>query len=453
MLRPYQREGSDAIKRLFAAGAKSVLYQSPTGSGKGFLISHIFRGLHDAGLPAWLLVHRWELVRQLSDALEQAGVPHGIIAHGHPFQPLRPIQIGSIGSMGARAGSLRAPWLVAEDEAHHSVCATWSRVREIAGNTRFLGLTATPQRLDGRGLAERYEHLLVGPSVAELIAVGHLSPYRMWAPPGIDIRGVRIQRGDFSAGDLARAADRPKITGDAIAHYQRLCPGKRFICFAASIAHSEHVAEAFNGAGIPTEHVDGNTPMPQRKSAMERFRRGEILGLVNVSLFGEGIDVPGVEAVIRLRATMSLTVYLQQIGRALRPAPGKHTAYIIDHTGDLSRHGYPDEDRVWTLAGRPKKPSDDGTKRIRGRVCPHCFAAIPGAPTTCRFCGFIFGRDFDLPEVSPGELLEIETRTKRARHDEVRAARTLEQLQALGRARGYHPSWATIKYNSRHPHG
>ena len=446
MLRPYQIAASSEIKAALK-GHRAVLYQAPTGSGKTTLTSHIFAGLYRNGLRGWFIVHRHELIEQVSAALSLANVPHGIVCPGYPFNPDAPIQVCMVQTLARR--KLPAPWLAVVDECHHAVSPTYMRVLSDIPNARILGLTATPERLDGRGLGDVFQTLIPGPSVAELTTQGHLAPFRLWAPPGISLDGVHTRAGDYAREDLAKAADRPGITGDAIAHYQKLCPGRRFVVFCSNIAHSKHVAAQFNAAGIPTRHVDGETPDAERREAMALFRAGIVHGLANVDLFGEGVDVPGIEAVIMLRPTQSMGLYLQMVGRGLRPAPGKPCAYILDHAGNAGRHGFPDDPHTWTLDARRRKARTTDEPTIRIRVCPVCFAAVRAGVTACPL-GHVFTVDPMIPKVTKGELKEIRRVAAVDRKREEGRATTFDDLVALGQSRGYHPGWAINRWRARH---
>ena len=293
--------------------------------------------------------------------------------------------------------------------------------------------------------------MISGPSVQTLISQGYLSPYKLYAPSTVNMNGIHIRMGDYEKKELAKAVDRPSITGNAIEHYKRLCMGRRAIVFCASVEHSKHVVDQFRASGIRAEHVDGTTPDDDRSRAVAAFKAGDIQVLSNVELFGEGFDVPSMEAAILLRPTQSLGLYLQQVGRALRPFEQKAGAIILDHVGNYERHGLPDDERSWTLeghAGRTKHAS----KQVSVKVCPKCFAAqIAGMPA-CRFCGYVY-------EVQPREVLEkegtleevnIEAQRIKARMAQGQA-QSLEELTAIGIQRGYKfpRRWAYFVFKSR----
>lgn len=169
-------------------------------------------------------------------------------------------------------------------------------------------------------------------------------------------KGARTPSGDFSASDLARLNDIVELSGDLLRSYSNYALGKRCVVFAVNVEHSQAIAERYNAAGIPACHLDGTTPDDQRREALERFRRGELLVLTNCQLFDEGLDIPALEAVQIAKPTKSLTRWLQMVGRSLRIAQGKPHAIILDHTKNWAIHGLPNRPRVWTLDGVEEQP-------------------------------------------------------------------------------------------------
>ena len=256
---------------------------------------------------------------------------------------------------------------------------------------------------------------------------------------------------DFAINELVQAADKPTITGDAVNHYLKYARGKRAVVFCCSIEHSKHVVAQFGASGIPSSHVDGKTETTERDQAVRNFESGKILILSNVELFGEGFDLPAIEAAILLRPTQSLGLYLQQCGRALRPSPGKKEALILDHAGNCQRHGLPDEQRFWSLDGR-KMRNKQAVENVSVKVCPQCFAAQFSGKPVCSNCGYKFpveSREVDQVE---GELVEIDPNTMRIiRKREQGLCNNFEDLVALGRQRGYRrpEMWAKYVFQAR----
>ena len=365
---------------------------------------------------------------------------------------------------------------------HHCNAKGWSDVIHYLSlrGCKFIGLTATPQRLDGKGMDAHFTEMVTGPTAAWLIDQGFLSPYRCFAPNKLDLTGVKTMAGDYAKDQLAAAMDKPSITGDIIHHYNRITPGKKAIVFAVKVEHSQHIADAFNENGIKAAHVDGGTSDEERAAAISAFAKGDVRVLCNVDLFGEGFDIPDAEVAILARPTKSLALHLQQVGRVLRPvykdgwpidtaenrkaaiALGpKPFAYILDHAGNCLAHGLLDEEREWTLKGREvfkgKKKKDEDAPKIR--QCPMCFFVQDSALDTCGSCGHVFEKQGRKVEQVDGELKELTREDKialakeRARQakQEQSKAQSFEQLVQLGKMRGYKQpeAWARYVFNGR----
>lgn len=454
ILRDYQDGLILQAREHIQAGARSVLIQSPTGSGKTVLVAKMMQTAISRGYDAWFNVHRRELVKQSVITLTQAAdLEVGIVAASFPGNRLLPCQVCSIGTLRQRRHRLGSPRLMIWDECHHLAATSWEEIFNAYPDAAHIGLSATPERLDGAGLGKFFEKLVVGPSVKWLIANGYLADYRLFAPKPPDLSGVHTIAGDFNKRELSDAMNKSTVTGDVISHYKKYADGMRMVMFAWSVEASTMLAERFRQAGIPAEHVDGKTNDTERDAAIERFKRGDTRVLANVDLFGEGFDVPAMEAVALLRPTQSLALYLQQVGRSLRPFEGKKYAVILDHAGNCRRFGMPDDERTWSLEGRKRKAASDTTLI---RQCPRCYAVSSIAASTCKACGYTFetyGRPIE--EVA-GELQEvdsIESRKMQRDHElrEQAMAKTLDDLRALAKLRGYKnpEKWAHKIYSSR----
>ena len=433
-------------------GTRSIVIQSPTGSGKTLLTAHMVKTAAAKGMTAWFCVHRRELVKQSIRAFAEVGVNHGVVAAGFLEAKRHAVQIASIQTLIRRYERLRRPQLIIWDECHHIAAGSWAALRKAIPEAFHIGLTATPERLDGKGLAEYFDVMIEGPSVEWLIENGYLAPYRIFAPQGISVAGVHTRMGDFAKDELLAVADKPTITGDAIKHYLKHAAGKRAVVFCVSIEHSKHVVEQFRQAGIPAVHVDGETETEARDQAIRRFTNGEVRVLSNVELFGEGFDLPSLEVAILLRPTQSLGLYLQQVGRALRPSPGKTEAIILDHAGNCERHGLPDEERQWSISGREDKTRRGANAVASVRVCPRCFAAQYPGRASCTYCGHVFEAKPRQVEHVEGDLQEVDTAAlRRQRLREQSRTETFEDLVELGRARGYKRPylWAKHVWNAR----
>lgn len=452
-LRPYQARAVGDLRDAYRQGSRAPLLVLPTGGGKTVVFSHVAHGASARGHHVLVLVHRRELIRQASSKLGQLGVPHGVIAAGFPGTP-QSVQVASVQTLARRLGRMEwAPDLIVIDEAHHAVAgSTWSKVLEHWPAALRLGVTATPVRQDGRGLSAMFDRLVQGPTVRDLTAQGFLSPARVYAPPvKADLTKLQKQAGDYQAAEASRRMDRPTVTGDAISHYQRLCRGAPAIAFCCTAQHAQHVSEQFRSSGIRSAVILGTTPVEEREAMIRDLGTGALRVLVSVDVVSEGTDVPSVTAAILLRPTMSEGLYLQQVGRCLRPAPGKAEALILDHVGNVITHGFPDDDRDWSLDGR-----DEGTGRLDTekapivRQCGVCFAAFPPQPV-CPVCGTPSQLSVREIQQREGELQELQReQLRREQRRQVGSARTLDELLAVARQRGYHPNWARRLYAARH---
>lgn len=448
-LRPYQQKAIDGCRAAYGRGERATLLVMPTGAGKTVTASTVVHGAAARKNATWWLTHRKELADQASATFYGLGIPHGTVKAGHVSDPNALVQVASIQTIVNRIDQLPEPKLIIFDESHHIGAKSWDRLFHLFPNAKVLGLTATPWRLDGQGLGKWFGEMVEGPTTADLIAEGSLCPFRLFAPSRPDLSGVATSAGDYQRGALAKAMDKPTIVGDAIGHYSRLCPGKRAVVFAAGIDASKNIVAQFRANGIAAEHVDGSMSTDERDRAVDRFRRGETLILSNADLFGEGFDVPAIEAAILLRPTKSLSLYLQQVGRALRPMAGKSEAIILDHAGNSITHGLPDDVREWSLADREKRKKSAPTE-VHVRQCDECFFVYRPAPR-CPQCGHapeIKAREIEQVE---GTLEEVKRAAQVQKRREVGRARTLDDLIRVGRERGYkNPEfWAQKVYSGR----
>lgn len=407
-LRPYQQDLLDGIRAEMRRGHRRIVAVMPTGAGKGTTIAAMVRSAAAKGMRTLILAHRAELIDQLSETADRWGVPHGIIAAGRSMDLSQLVQVGSVQTVVRRLDKIPAPQLIIQDEAHHVLTGnTWGKVINHWPNAYLVGKTATPSRSSGEGLGEGhggfFTAMVLGPDTAWLTANGFLAPARVFAPPGaLDTSKLRTRAGDFRMDDAERQLEEGGIMGDAVTHYQRhIFPGTA-IAFCCSIAHAEAVAEAFQAQGIRAHSIDGTMDKTERRRLIAQLGTGEVQVLTSCMIISEGTDVPSVSGAIMLRPTQSLALYLQMVGRALRPAPGK-VAVINDHVGNSLRHGLPTDPREWTLEGKAKRQRDAAPPV---KVCPGCFAAIPSASRECPECGHAFEAEKREYITVEGDLVE-----------------------------------------------
>jgi DNA repair protein RadD len=455
-LRPYQTDIIGEARTLMRSGIKSILITAPTGSGKTVLTASMLQTSSERGIDSLFMVHRRELIKQSTATFSAVGVRHGIIAAGFPLDLNSKVQIGSIGTMVNRIGKIREPKLIIWDECHHLAAGQWSKIFKAYPNAFHIGLTATPERLDGKGLRPFFQHMIRGPEVKWLIEEGYLCNYIIYCPPGgVSMEGVKKSMGDFNKKEVSALYDKPTILGNTVKLYRKHVDLKRAIVFCPSVQYSEHLQNEFQDNNIRAFHVDGETDDRERDLRISQFKNDEIKLLLNVGLFGEGFDVPAIDAVIDTSPTMSLSAYLQRFGRALRPiyAPGfdlktregrlgaiaaspKPFAVYLDQAGNVDRHQFPDDVREWNLDGRG--PRSKQSNEVSIRTCKKCYAALKLLTKVCPYCAYIFEVESRVIEEVEGDLVLIdpeEVRRNRAR--EQGSAQSEQELIELGRKRGY----------------
>jgi len=452
-LRTYQIDLIDQI-RAELQEHRRILAVLPTGAGKTHTFCTIAQLSTYRNHNVLILVHRSELIAQTSARLTAMDVPHGVIAPGHPVVHAQ-VQVASIHSAARRLKAF--PWspnLLIVDEAHHCAARSWKQVLDGYPNAHVLGWTATPQRLDGKGLSDSFDALVEGPSVARLMEMGHLSRYKLYAPPtGADLSGLSKRAGDYRIEQIEERMIESRVLYSAVQNFKKYAPDRRAIAFCTSIKHAELTCGAFNEAGVAAASVDGTLSAAERAARLDAFKSGEVQVLVSVDLISEGFDVPACDCAILLRPTASLSVYLQQVGRALRPSDRE--AVILDCAGNSMTHGLPCDVRPWSLQGiAPKSRSD--LRAVAVRICPSCYGVHRPA-AVCPFCGHVHAVAHEMPKEVKADLVEVDTRraaaeeraAAKSKRKEVGKARTLEELLQIAKDRGYKPGWAYAVMKSR----
>jgi superfamily II DNA or RNA helicase len=357
-LRDYQHHVLGWLRDSYRTGHKAPLLCMPTAAGKTVVFAECTRLAALRNTRTLILVHRAELLAQAVRKLRDVGIEPGIVAAGVKPTPDATVQVGTVQTAVRR--DLGQYGLAIFDEAHHGVAPTWREIIEALPDTRLMGCTATPARLDGKGLGVHaggiFDDLIVGATVRELTEAGWLCPAKVYvAATRLDLRAVHVTAGDYNKGELADAVMAADISGDAVAEYRKHAAGQPAIAFCVTISHAEHTAAQFQINGYRAAAIHGKLPRPERDRLLAGLASGEIEILTSCEILGEGIDIPTIGAAILLRPTRSLAVYLQQVGRGLRPAPGKPHLTVLDLAGNAIEHGLPDEEREWSLDAAPKR--------------------------------------------------------------------------------------------------
>lgn len=450
-LRDYQADGVDAIRRALAI-VRRVLYVLSTGGGKTVIFSYIATHAAAKGNRIIVIAHRAEICDQISLALESFGVPHGRIQPGYPATG-ELVQVAMVQTLARRLDRIEEPALLIPDEAHHSVAASWRSIMARWTRCRVLGVTATPERLDGVGLRSAFDELIEGPSTRWLIEHGHLAPYRYLAPASaVDVGGVGSVAGDFNPAELAALIDRAKIHGDVLESYRAHLDGGTAIGFCVTVAHAEHVAERFRDAGIPAASIDGAMKAGERRALVDALRDGQLKLLTSCELISEGFDAPAVNGILQLRPTQSFALFRQQIGRGLRPKPDGSPCIVIDHVKNIFRHGLPDDPHEWSLDAEKRAVLPATAVLRRLRTCGAC-SAVFGVLARQPACEGHPGCLFAPPAVAPGRVEELTDAShwsgldlRKIRGAQLRraietAGTDFDKLQEIQQVRGYQPGW------------
>lgn len=360
-----------------------------------YTFSYIASSAADKGRRVCIIVHRKELLLQASGSLRALGIEHGLISPHFTPNPHARVQVASVDTLLIRLKRQAFDFdLLIFDEAHHVIDGNkWGRAYELLGKPHMLGVTATPVRTDGKGLGEHagglFKTMVLGPSVAELIDRGMLiNPIVYTSLEVPDLSGIHTNKdGEYNSKELAARVDRPKITGSAVAEYTKICPGARAIVFCASVDHAKHVVAEFNAAGYRFDLLVGEPEMSdaQRTDVNKRLRSGELQGACTVDLVSEGYDLCDLQVCIMLRPTASEALFLQQVGRVMRPSDGKTKCWLLDQVGNVGvlvdggfkrKHGLPNEVRDWSLDGRKKKKKGQKEQEVPTidlKQCASCF--------------------------------------------------------------------------------
>lgn len=386
-LRPYQVKAIERLREKIREGKRRLVLVMPTGGGKTIVASAMIHSAIAKGSRALFFAHRRELVDQTIDKLSQWGVHSGVImAHDRRRDDWLPVQVASVMTLVRRLDRKPRADIVVVDECHHATSESYQKVLDAYPDAVIIGLTATPWRSDRVGLNDIYEDSILACTPAELMHIGALVEYEAFAYDAPDLHSIKIRAGDFDQKALGLACNTKVLVGAVVREYLAHAAGRRGIVFPVNIAHSNTLVDEFRTAGFSAAHVDCNTATGERKQAMDDFRSGKLTILSSVGVLTEGFDAPAAEVCILARPTKSLTLYLQMIGRVLRPSPdtGKQKALVHDHSGNMIRHGFVEDDRDYALTATPDRIHMLNTCPECFRIfaatkqgrCPHCNALI-----------------------------------------------------------------------------
>lgn len=440
-LRPYQDRALDELRCLVRADERRILFEASVGFGKSIIIERVAHGYAGAGHPVLVLSNRTAVVDQLR---ARAAGNHLITA-------------STVQGIVRRLDRIPAPRAILVDEIHMGgAAAQYRQVYNACPDAILIGFTGTPTP----DLYELLPAVVTGESAAALTEAGWLAPLRYRVPQRLDLSRIPLVGGDYDQDQLREELERRAICGDAIQSYRDLCAGRPALLFAINVKHAQSIAEEFRAAGIASEVLTGTDKADEVARKLSWLRAGGLV--IAVDKVSAGFDLPDLAAILSLRPTKSAQLWVQQLGRVARAAPGKAAGLVLDHADNTLRLGTLTEERDWRAADRvsPERQTDDG-ERLSVRRCPSCLFVFEAGPTACPACGADCGKDLriskkeaiELRERAAAEIEEERRRLGLARRKEQGQQQTLTDLIALGTERGYkNPrGWAWSVYSKRPP--
>lgn len=426
-LRPYQKDFVDALRKSFMAGNKRIIGTIGCGAGKSCVAANISKSCTDRGNNVLFIVHRKELCDQIAKTFRDGEVD------------MSKCHIGMVQTEYRRTNKLARPKLIIVDEGHRSLANSYRTIINAFDDALVLALTASPVRLSGEGFNQLYSDIVTGVTTKWLIENNYLSPYKYYGVTLADTTKLHTKNGDFDKNEVEALMNQSYIFGSAVENWRKYAENKQTIVYCSSIATSKETVKAFQEAGINAEHLDGTTPKAERERIDKAFRDGKVTVLSNVDLFGEGYDVPDCECVILLRPTKSLSLHIQQSMRSMRYKQNK-TAIILDHVGNYSRHGLPDDDREWTLEGRKKREKS----KVTVRECPVCFAVNPATERVCKYCGAQLVEEKPKQNKKVVDDIILEEIKERPYKDYLKC-KTFDELDLFRKSKKFHFIWTLHK--------
>lgn len=448
-LRPYQ---AAAVDDVLADPSSRPCLVAPTGSGKTVMGVAIAERL---GRRTLWIAHRRELIHQAAAKLHGAGL---ILAGEKQTDAL--VQVASIQTY-TRRDPLLDVGLIVIDEAHHVRADSYQSLRVLHPDAHFLGLTATPFRLDGRGLGTFFGRIVVAATQKQLCEDGTLATPRVFSHPPPDLKGVRVVHGEYNEGDLSAKLNTQEHIGDVVKTWHDRANGGRTVVYAVTIEHSRAICAAFNRAGVAAEHVDGDMPYDLRADILMRLRDGVTKVVSNCMVLTEGWDLPALEVCVMARPTKSLCLYLQMLGRIMRRTEGKAGAVIIDHAGNYDEHGPPLQELEYSLDDDKRVTRRDEDDVEATWTCGVCRCVNSSDTDVCVECGAprvrigpkkggVVHAPGELVERDPAEVVRYVTvNGKVMRADKCSSADREAAFHAFLRIaaeRGYKRGWASYRY-------
>jgi superfamily II DNA or RNA helicase len=451
---PEQVEALANLRASIGQGVRRIVLRAPTGSGKTIISAAIVEGAQRKNNRMAFVVSSISLVDQTVEKFWQEGIRDiGVIQANHQLTDWsKPVQVCSIATLKSR-GAYPGAKIVIVDECHvlHEFQKQWMS-DPAWQNVPFIGLSATPGT---RGLGKYFHSLLTVSTTEELIQKGRLSPFTVYACPKADISQVKIVAGDYHQEQLSSAMRAGTLTADVVRTWQERWGKDKTLVFGVDRQHAETLHHRFMDAGVRSAYQDANTPDRERKEIERGFHDGTYQVVCNIGTLTVGVDWD-VRCLVLARPTRSEMLYVQIIGRALRTAPGKDKAIILDHSDTTAELGLVTDIHFDHLDdGKPRQAPEKAAERRKPlpRPCPHCSSLAPRLARTCPDCGFklplasgVVERDGVLIEYVPSAIAK-----KGGKREYTMAEKEAFYAQLLGYARehDYKDGWASNKYREK----
>ncbi len=436
-LRPYQNKAVQACRALISAGKSRLILCAPTGAGKTVIFSYLVHSALSRGKRVMIVTDRTELLTQAGGALSAYGINPERIEAGADPHLLKPCYTAMVETLNRRLGKfeylnlLESLDLIIFDEAHKQ--AFNKLFPYIPAKCVVIGATATPHREGSQEpLDAFYDYIIPVADIPELIQLGYLAKPLSYGVK-VDLSAVGTRAGDYDLNEMGQGYSKQRVFRGVIENYNRLTPGKKGIAFSSNIASSKELTFEMQSVGIPCRHLDSEMSKSERVEVLSWFKRTPSAVISNVGILTTGFDEPTIEVVILYRATKSLPLFLQMVGRGSRVCPGKTQFSILDFGNNIQAHGFWEDARVWSLA---KKKKRDGVAPIK--ECKECHALVPASARECIYCGADFPRSEK--EQEEDAIAELKLLSKRELFDLAIAADIREKV-TMCKAGLVKPSW------------
>lgn len=453
---PDQQRLVDQARYQLSLGYTNILLQAATGFGKSVISAYMVRSANEKGHACAFVVPRNQLLQQMAQNFRNFDVPYSYIAAKEFYDPDGLNYICSMQTLVRRLDKIN-PKIIFIDETHYGEGQLDTIIRHFQDRGCIvIGLSATPWKLSGRGLGDWYDVMCEGESLRWLIDNKRLSDYELYGVSRPDFSGIKKTNGEYSKRQMDERMEGDRVLiGDAVEHYKKHAMGNIHVTYCQSIKHSKMTAQAFCDAGVPTAHLDGETPKHERDRIINALADRELMNITSVDLMTFGFDLSAqvgrdvcVESMSDLRPTQSLALQLQKWGRALRKKD--KPALIFDHANNWHAHGKPCDEREWSLEGREKQNKKTDEEAENDLQCPECFHIHEQSPS-CPLCGYKYiarvKGGFRTPDQIDGELEKIKIeQVKKQKRREEGMCETLEDWLDLADERGYKKGWARKRH-------